>query len=68
MTSSAKAVLLYFYHATQPFVWISPGTGLGQSAWLLEHGYLEEVSTRRGPRLKVSEKGKSYAYREMRGR
>jgi hypothetical protein len=34
--------------------------------WLLENGYLEQVTTRYGKsRIKVSERGKAYAYREL---
>lgn len=66
MDHSTRASLLYLYLATQPFVWINKGTCSVRMKWLLDHGYLEEVLTRYGrSRIKVSEMGKSYAYREL---
>jgi len=65
MDTATRATLLFFYMATQPFVYIK-NTGSERIQQLLAAGHLSEVSTRRGRRLVLTEKAKSYCYGELR--
>jgi len=62
MSPQTRATLLYFYLATQPFVWIN-NTGSVRIKWLLSNDYLRESGRR--ARLTLTEKAKSYCYQEL---